>query len=123
MGYDSVVTNADLPYAETVTGTGNFAVSDTATDDLMRPEMPPPVQYINTDKYGNTPEVLGATLSTGATLAMVETRATKEEVQDFKDQINSSFEEIASMLNELQAAITFLNERLEIHNRRASHKI
>lgn len=102
MGYDSVVMNADLPHADTVTG------------NLMRPEMPPVV---------NSPAVLSSPISTAAVLAMVETRVTKEELQDMKDQINSSFEEIANMINDLSASINYINERLTLFNVKAGHKI
>jgi len=45
------------------------------------------------------------------------------ELSKLKDQINASFEEVASLLLEMQRQLDDINARLENHNRRGGHKI
>jgi hypothetical protein len=53
----------------------------------------------------------------------VDTAALREEIQELKDGVNSSFEEVANMFLELQAGLAQINERFDLYNRKASHKI
>lgn len=48
---------------------------------------------------------------------------TRVEIETLQQSFNDSMEEVANLFLELQAGIANLNERLEVHNRRASHKI
>lgn len=49
--------------------------------------------------------------------------ATKGDIQDFKDQVNDSFEEVSNMFLELQQGLQLLEERIARYNERSSHKI
>jgi predicted CopG family antitoxin len=48
---------------------------------------------------------------------------TKNELEEMKENINDSFSEVVNLHLELRRDLDMLLERLEIHNRRASHKI
>jgi regulator of replication initiation timing len=48
---------------------------------------------------------------------------TKNELEDLKENINSSFEEVVSLILEQRRDLDMLLERLDKHNARASHKI
>jgi hypothetical protein len=49
--------------------------------------------------------------------------ATKDDLDGLRDQINSSFCEVANMFLELQSGLAQLNERISLFNSRSSHKI
>lgn len=46
-----------------------------------------------------------------------------DELDDFKDQVNDSFEEISGLLIGLQGQLDLLLERLDKYNVKSSHKI
>jgi hypothetical protein len=52
-----------------------------------------------------------------------EPTATKQDLEDLKDQCNSSFFEVANMFLELQSGLQQLNERIDLYNKKSSHKI
>jgi hypothetical protein len=49
--------------------------------------------------------------------------ATKDDLTDLKNQCNSSFFEVANMFLELQSGLQQLNERIDLYNKKSSHKI
>jgi hypothetical protein len=59
----------------------------------------------------------------GYTPASEKQYVTAEELQNTKDQINLSFEEVANMISDLARAYEMLEERIALYNVRSSHKI
>ena len=49
--------------------------------------------------------------------------ASKDDIEDLKQQVNDSFGEVANMFLELQSGLAQLNERIALFNSRSSHKI
>jgi hypothetical protein len=48
---------------------------------------------------------------------------TAEQFADLKDQINASFDEVSNLLLDISARQDQIDERLDIYNRKSSHKI
>lgn len=57
------------------------------------------------------------------TVAPTPKYVTAKELDELRDGINTSFDEVANLFLELQGGIQNLNERLEIFNRRSGQKI
>ena len=78
--------------------------------NLFRPPQPPPFAPIKT-------EMIRPLVPKGTELVSV------EELEEIKENINDSFSETVNLYLELRRDIDMILERLDIHNRRASHKI
>ena len=74
------------------------------------PPQPPPFVPIKT-------EMVRPLVPKGTELVSV------EELEELKENINDSFSETVNLYLELRRDIDMILERLDIHNRRASHKI
>lgn len=49
--------------------------------------------------------------------------ASLKDLENLKEQINNSFEEVSNMFLELQNGVAMINERLDLYNKKSSHKI
>ena len=78
--------------------------------NLFSPPQPPPFAPIKT-------EMVRPLVPKGTELVSV------EELEELKENINDSFSETVNLYLELRRDIDMILERLDIHNRRASHKI
>ena len=78
--------------------------------NLFNPPQPPPFAPIKT-------EMVRPLVPKGTELVSV------EELEELKENINDSFSETVNLYLELRRDLDMILERLDIHNRRASHKI
>jgi hypothetical protein len=96
-------------YGEQVEG-NPAALGQLGQLNLFRPPQPPPFAPIKT-------EMIRPLVPKGTELVSV------EELEELKENINDSFSETVNLYLELRRDIDMILERLDIHNRRASHKI
>ena len=96
-------------YGEQVEG-NPAALGQLGQLNLFNPPQPPPFAPIKT-------EMIRPLVPKGTELVSV------EELEELKENINDSFSETVNLYLELRRDIDMILERLDIHNRRASHKI
>ena len=96
-------------YGEQVEG-NPAALGQLGQLNLFSPPQPPPFAPIKT-------EMIRPLVPKGTELVSV------EELEELKENINDSFSETVNLYLELRRDIDMILERLDIHNRRASHKI
>ena len=96
-------------YGEQVEG-NPAALGQLGQLNLFNPPQPPPFAPIKT-------EMVRPLVPKGTELVSV------EELEELKENINDSFSETVNLYLELRRDIDMILERLDIHNRRASHKI
>lgn len=96
-------------YGEQVKG-NPAALGQLGQLNLFNPPQPPPFAPIKT-------EMVRPLVPKGTELVSV------EELEELKENINDSFSETVNLYLELRRDLDMILERLDIHNRRASHKI
>jgi hypothetical protein len=96
-------------YGEQVEG-NPAALGQLGQLNLFSPPQPPPFAPIKT-------EMVRPLVPKGTELVSV------EELEELKENINDSFSETVNLYLELRRDLDMILERLDIHNRRASHKI
>ena len=96
-------------YGEQVEG-NPAALGQLGQLNLFNPPQPPPFAPIKT-------EMVRPLVPKGTELVSV------EELEELKENINDSFSETVNLYLELRRDLDMILERLDIHNRRASHKI
>lgn len=115
---------AGMPAASSFDGAPNFQTASLSPTFVVPSQSAPePIEEISVVENVEAAPVADPAPIKAAMNAVTSSFVTRQEFEEMKDSINSSFEEAANMILELQSANQMFEERIVAYNARSSHKI